>query len=477
MNRFLSAAAWVWAVCGMAWGQPPAEPPKLEPYVIIEGDPISHPDVKTELRKVRSAEQDGDVFVITELDGSVTKLDAVLVRLVVDGPPGLDLPVPLSLCISKINTLLEAQRRFAPLKEPLQVLIDGWQAEADLIRSGKIKKKGQWIDPVDALKAELFSEAYDPKKNYSLEELEVKINKVEATLADYPGRLSDLEQELLPYRTELAYLRQGLVKVDGQWMEAADAGQAQTLAVQSGALDYTKKLELPEVESVIVPAAMIWKAGAVVGFLVLLFSLLFLFGLFDLFFRAKAVRGMGGLLFNGALLGGVAWIVWSASKSEPYTAPEADPSPLLASIQAMGSEKPPERVRIPATEVNGFIQRHVVWKKPDDRAIYALNSMALSVGFESGVLSVTEQGEFMGRPVLIRHRLEVLAEYSNMTRYRVRTTFGGLSLPNVVSAYFWKNCQARLVPVLRAIPGLADYHIAGASDGVLELSYTPTSGR
>lgn len=469
-----------WILTAIGWAN-------LDKIVVLEKDRFTKP----ELIRVKDVQQREDGVTLTMLDGSTREVAVTLLRGIFDAPPGPSVQVEPEACINAIQALRQGQRRFRLIEAELGQLIDQWQKELEMIRQGFMKYRSEWY-PIEEFASLVFDEVYEPTTFYDEVELERIIRKGELRISAYPKAKEAIEKLLEPFRNDLAQLRAGKQKFQGQWVTPEELAEREAVRDRQVLQTPEQHLERISISGVMIETMPVILFLGGLGLLCLLILFLFFNDVLEIFRKGRRLRGLGGLVGMTA----AAAIIWAfmmfltSQRPGADTPGMAEDKELLRQIfllethkQDMVNEDPfaigrSQTGRVPETlnqlvltqaGVNYFLKHYVQIESPEKPSPLAVTRERLAVAFHPGEIVINEFGRFLGFPLVVQHRMIEGASVSGITQYRISTRVGMVPMPDLVRSVLWEKTATDLAQALSRFPAYSPQ--PPEKEGELILAY------
>ena len=427
---------------------------ELRLFIVDSGKPEGTP----ELVAVESEQNEGSKVVLQQSNGTKREVSkgSILARLPASPGPG-DVLTRESAA-KAISDLLEAKSKAPALEKVLQEEVEKWKACLDKLPSAE--------DPGALAKAEAaFAEAFarampkahDPKTDYSMEEIRQQINALEALKKEFPNRETEIDRGMESWRIEETERVAGKKKFEGRWLTPEEWEKEKGAREKAAREGFLKKIQLPEVSSVLIGQGVLL-TGLVLVLGAGLLGASFLFhGAMEIFKHRAWWKGAAWLVAGGLLMG----LLGEAGKRslslpEPLAVTGIGNPALLEEFlwQQVGNHQPfPGEIRVSDADLNAWWQKRLRFAPLAVTELLVVSTDGWRVQFLEGGLKLDREGRILGRSLLLRHELTLSRTEKGEEVYRVEATLGNLPLPPALVLSTWEAWMQDLVRVGGIFPG------------------------
>ena len=416
------------------------------------------PEGTPEIVAVESEQNEGSKVVLQQSNGTKREVSkgSILARL--PAAPGAGDVLTREAAAKAISDLLEAKTKAPALEKVLQEEVEKWKACLDRLPSAE--------DPGALAKAEAaFAEAFaraipkahDPKNDYSMEEIRQQINSLEALKKEFPNRHPEVDRGLEPWRMEEAERLAGKKKFEGRWLTPEEWEKEKGAREKAAREGFLRKIQLPEVSSVLIGQGVLLAGLALAAGAVLL-GISFLFhGAMEIFKHRAWWKGAAWLVAGGLMIGllGEAGKL-SLSFPEPLAVTgNGNPAPLEELLwQQVGNHQPfPGEIHVSDADLNAWWQKRLRFAPLAVTELLVVSTDGWRVQFFEGGLKLDREGRILGRSLLLRHELTLSRTEKGEEVYRVEATLGKLPLPPALVLSTWEAWMQDLARVGGIFPG------------------------
>jgi len=427
---------------------------ELRLFIVDSGKPEGTPEIVA----VESEQNEGSKVVLQQSNGTKREVSkgSILARL--PAAPGAGDVLTREAAAKAISDLLEAKTKAPALEKVLQEEVEKWKACLDRLPSAE--------DPGALAKAEAaFAEAFarampkahDPKSDYSMEEIRQQINSLEALKKEFPNRQPEVDRGLEPWRMEEAERLAGKKKFEGRWLTPEEWEKEKGAREKAAREGFLRKIQLPEVSSVLIGQGVLLAGLALAAGAVLL-GISFLFhGAMEIFKHRAWWKGAAWLVAGGLMIGllGEAGKL-SLSFPEPLAVTgNGNPAPLEELLwQQVGNHQPfPGEIHVSDADLNAWWQKRLRFAPLAVTELLVVSTDGWRVQFFEGGLKLDREGRILGRSLLLRHELTLSRTEKGEEVYRVEATLGKLPLPPALVLSTWEAWMQDLARVGGIFPG------------------------
>ena len=427
---------------------------ELRLFIVDSGKPEGTP----ELVAVESEQNEGSKVVLQQSNGTKREVSkgSILARLPASPGPG-DVLTRESAA-KAISDLLEAKSKAPALEKVLQEEVEKWTAGLDKLPSAE--------DPGALAKAEAaFAEAFarampkahDPKTDYSMEEIRQQINALEALKKEFPNRETEIDRGMESWRIEETERVAGKKKFEGRWLTPEEWEKEKGAREKAAREGFLKKIQLPEVSSVLIGQGVLL-TGLILVLGAGLLGASFLFhGAMEIFKHRAWWKGVAWLVAGGLLMG----LLGEAGKRslslpEPLAVTGIGNPALLEEFlwQQVGNHQPfPGEIRVSDADLNAWWQKRLRFAPLAVTELLVVSTEGWRVQFLEGGLKLDREGRILGRSLLLRHELTLSRTEKGEEVYRVEATLGNLPLPPALVLSTWEAWMQDLIRVGGIFPG------------------------
>ena len=427
---------------------------ELRLFIVDSGKPEGTPEIVA----VESEQNEGSKVVLQQSNGTKREVSkgSILARL--PAAPGAGDVLTRESAAKAISDLLEAKTKAPALEKVLQEEVEKWKACLDRLPSAE--------DPGALAKAEAaFAEAFarampkahDPKNDYSMEEIRHQINSLEALKKEFPNRQPEVDRGLEPWRMEEAERLAGKKKFEGRWLTPEEWEKEKGAREKAAREGFLRKIQLPEVSSVLIGQGVLLAGLALAAGAVLL-GISFLFhGAMEIFKHRAWWKGAAWLVAGGLMIGllGEAGKL-SLSFPEPLAVTgNGNPAPLEELLwQQVGNHQPFQgEIHVSDADLNAWWQKRLRFAPLAVTELLVVSTDGWRVQFFEGGLKLDREGRILGRSLLLRHELTLSRTQKGEEVYRVEATLGKLPLPPALVLSTWEAWMQDLARVGGIFPG------------------------
>jgi len=443
-------------------------------FIVDSGKPEGAPEIVA----VESEQNEGSKVVLQQSNGTKREVskESILARLPAAPGPG-DL-LTREAGAKAISDLLEAKTKVPVLEKVLQEEVEKWKACLDKLPSAE--------DPGALAKAEAaFAEAFarampkahDPKNDYSMEEIRQQIKALEALKKEFPNREPEIDRGMEPWRIEETERLAGKKKFEGRWLTPEEWEKEKGAREKAAREGFLKKIQLPEVSSVLIGQGVLL-AGLALATGAVLLGVSFLFhGAMEIFKHRAWWKGAAWLVAGGLLIGllGVAGNL-SLSFPEPLAVNgNGNPAPLEEFLwHQVGNHQPfPGEIHLSDVDLNAWWQKRLRFAPLAVTELLVVSTDGWRVQFLEGGLKLDREGRILGRSFLLRHELTLSRTENGEEVYRVEATLGKLPLPPALVLSTWEAWVQDLVRMGGIFPGGNKERVERLEKGSVVLTQKP----
>ncbi len=447
---------------------------ELRLFIVDSGKPEGMPEIVT----VESEQNEGSKVVLHQSNGTKREVSkgSILARLPASPAPG-DV-VTREAAAKAISDLLEAKSKAPALEKVLQEELEKWKACLDRLPS---EEDPGALAKAEAAFAEAFAratpKAHDPKADYSMEEIRQQINALEALKKEFPSRKPEIDRGMESWRMEEMERGAGKKKFEGRWLTPEEWEKEKGAREKAAREGFLKKIQLPEVSSVLIGQGVLL-AGLALAAGAALLGVSFLFhGAMEIFkhrawWKGAAWLGAGGLLIG--LLGEAGNL--SLSFPEPLAVNgNGNPAPLEEFLwQQVGNHQSfSGEIHVLDADLNAWWQKRLRFAPLAVTELLVISTNGWQVQFLEGGLKLDREGRILGRRLLLRHELTLSRTEKGEEVYRVEATLGKLPLPPALVLSTWEAWVQDLARVGGIFPGGNNERVERLEKGAVLLTQKP----
>jgi hypothetical protein len=440
-------------------------------FIVDTGKPEGAP----ELVAVESERNEGSKVVLQQSNGTKREVskESILARL--PAAPGPGEVLTREAAAKAISDLLEAKTKVPVLEKVLQEEVEKWKACLDKLPSAE--------DPGALAKAEAaFAEAFTrampkahyTKNDYSMEEIRQQIKALEALKKEFPNREPEIDRGMEPWRMEETERLVGKKKFEGRWLTPEEWEKEKGAREKAAREGFLKKIQLPEVSSVLIGQGILL-AGVAMAAGALLLGVSFLFhGAMEIFKHRAWWKGAAWLVAGGLMMGllGVAAELGLSFPEPLDITGNGNPAPLEEFLwQQVGNHQPfPQEIHVSDVDLNAWWQKRLRFAPLAVTELLVVSTDGWRVQFLEGGLKLDREGRILGRRLLLRHELTLSRAENGEEIYRVEATLGKLPLPPALVLSTWEAWMQDLARVGGIFPGGNKERVGRLEKGAVVLT-------
>ena len=423
----------------------------------------------------REMKEDGKRISYKELNGTAREVGKEKVLAKLPSTPSAEQELTREEAVAAINAILEAKAQHPNLDEPLQREMEIWK--------GRLDKMPSPADPEALAKAEAIFVAattkavpkeYDPKQNYSLEELGQQMESFERLSREFPERAGEVEKMASSWRLEQEQQQAGRKKLEGRWLDPEEWEKEKVSRQAAAKGAFLGSIQIASVSATLIQqeiffaGLLLFVGGAFLG-------LSFLYhGVVELlrhraWWKGGAWTAAGMILFSAVMRA----VVLAIALPEPITANDTRAGKELDDLvwlQAGLKESLPAEIRLTDGEINAWWGRRLRFLPLGVTDVFAVRTEGWQVQFVEGGMILDRPGRWLGQALQLRHQLIFSRSEKGEDIYRVEASLGKLPLPPVVVLKTWNQWVESLLTQAQIFPGTKAVKLERLEKGAVVFS-------